>query len=359
MHSTIGRGTIMVVEKTSRIRKRYIILVIILLALYHWKLPYYYSAPGGAEELAPFVNVEGGYKNEEGNLMLTTVLIGKANPYFYVWSQFSDYRHLVPEEQIVGPGETDEDYFHRQEMLMEHSQESAKIIAYKKAGKEVEIEYKGILVTSFIEGMPAEKVLERNDRIVAVEGREVRTVPELNTRIGQREAGEKIALTVVRDGEKQELSVPIGVFPEAYGNDGRVGLGILYPVAERQITFEPKVDIDVRKIGGPSAGLMFSLEIYNQLVPEDITKGYRIAGTGTIDEQGNVGRIGGVKQKVMAAHKAGADIFFAPKEGEREDSNYNDAVEAAEDIGTDVKIIGVNTIDDAISYMRNLEEKKS
>ena len=77
---------------------------------------------------------------------------------------------------------------------------------------------------------------------------------------------------------------------------------------------DPKVKIDSHEIGGPSAGLMFTLEIYNQLVEDDLTRGHEIAGTGTINEKGEVGPIGGIQQKVVAASDAGAEVFFAPNE---------------------------------------------
>lgn len=345
-------------KKAPRFRKRWLILVIVLLALFQLRLPVYYSAPGGAEAIAPFVHVEGGYKREEGSLLLTTVLMGKANPYLYLWAFFSDYRTLIPERQIVQPGESDEDYFHRQQMMMESSQDAAKIVAYKKAGKEVNIEYKGVRITSLIDGMPAKQLLRRDDRIIAVDGTKVNTVEEVNGKVASKTAGDTVMLTVIRDNEERNIEVPLAPFPEGYSNE-RIGLGVLYPVTERELDFEPEVEIDVENIGGPSAGLMFSLEIYNQLVEEDITKGYIIAGTGTLDEEGTVGRIGGIKQKVMAAHKAGVDIFLAPKEGGRENANYYEALSAAEEIGTTMKIIGVDTFDEALQSLEKLTPKRT
>src|SRR5690606_23603033 len=107
----------------------------------------------------------------------------------------------------------------------------------------------------------------------------------------------------------------------------RVGLGISF-VEDSTITTDPEVKIDSEQIGGPSAGLMFTLEIINQLLEEDITKGYDVAGTGTMEREGEVGRIGGIDQKVMAADKDGMEIFFAPHDGEAEniESNYGLAV---------------------------------
>ncbi len=84
-------------------------------------------------------------------------------------------------------------------------------------------------------------------------------------------------------------------------------------VDDKEIIVDPKVEVNSDEIGGPSAGLMFTLEIYNQLAKEDLTNGHQIAGTGTIDD-GKIGPIGGIQQKIVAADKAGAEMFFAPNE---------------------------------------------
>jgi Lon-like protease len=121
-------------------------------------------------------------------------------------------------------------------------------------------------------------------------------------------------------------------------------------MTDKEIMTTPSVELDTKSIGGPSAGLMMALEIYNQLTEEDITKGHKIAGTGTINENGDVGVIGGISQKVVAADKEGIEIFFAPKEG----GNYNKAIKTAKEIKSDMKIIPVETFDDAVNYLQTL-----
>src|SRR5699024_7796773 len=100
---------------------------------------------------------------------------------------------------------------------------------------------------------------------------------------------------------------------EQFPDKEEVGIGIQL-VTDQDVTVDQKVDVDSGKIGGPSAGLMFALALYNQLIEEDITKGYNIAGSGEIDEAGIVRRIGGIDKKVVAADRAGIDVFFAPHE---------------------------------------------
>ena len=103
---------------------------------------------------------------------------------------------------------------------------------------------------------------------------------------------------------------------------------------------------------------MFSLEIYNQLTKGDLTKGYQIAGTGTMDEAGKVGPIGGIGQKIVAADKSGADIFFAPNENGSTRSNYQDALIAAKDIDTKMKIVPVDSFEQAVEYLEQLKKKE-
>jgi PDZ domain-containing protein len=342
----------------SKIKKRWIFFIIVLLFLHFYQLPYYYSQPGGAKVLNDVIDVEDGYTEEEGSLMLTTVQMGKANIFFYAWAQMSPYRILYPEEQLRYEGETDEEYQHRQLMAMTSSQEVAKIVAYEAAGKMVEYEHEGVLVTTLIEGMPAYGVLKPGDHIIEVNGEQVHTAEQLIEKLQGMDESDTVQITINREGETQVVELGFTAFPKGINAPAdRVGIGISAPVTDREVTFTPGVSIDTSQIGGPSAGLMFSLEIYNQLLETDITKGYDIAGTGTINEAGEVGRIGGANQKVVAADKAGADYFFAPNEGGASQSNYQEALEAAKDIGTNMKIIPIDTFDEALNFLQSLPPK--
>ncbi|WP_017727189.1 SepM family pheromone-processing serine protease [Halalkalibacterium ligniniphilum] len=351
----------MVIEKKKKFPKRWLALIVALLFVHFFQLPYYYSEPGDAKVLAAVIDVKDGYEDQDdGSFMLTTIKMGKANLFFYIWSQFSEFRELYPEEQIRYQGESEADYQHRQLMLMSSSQETAAIVAYEHAGKEVDYDYFGVLVTQLIEGMPASEVLEPGDHIVAVDGERVLKVEEFFEAIEGKGAEDEVVLTISREEETLEVTVGFAPFPKEMGVDAeRVGLGISYPVTDREVTFHPDVTVDTSEIGGPSAGLMFSLEIYNQLLKEDITKGYQIAGTGTIDDEGRVGRIGGAKQKVVAANNAGADYFFVPNEQGNPDSNYQEALATAKKLNIDMEIIPVDTFEDAIAFLESLPQKSS
>ena len=114
-----------------------------------------------------------------------------------------------------------------------------------------------------------------------------------------------------------------------------------------------KVKFDAEGFGGPSAGLMFTLEIYEQLTKENIRHGQKIAGTGTMDELGNVGQIGGIDKKIVSANEAGVEIFFVPKDLSKEDDNEKIAKNVAKKIQSKMKIVPVATFEEALSYLKN------
>ncbi|WP_102347046.1 SepM family pheromone-processing serine protease [Bacillus sp. Marseille-P3661] len=346
---------------------RWIIVIVLTLFLMFYQLPFYISTPGMAKELAPIVNVEGGFR-EEGSFSLTTIRMGKATIIQYGLAKLNDYHVIYPEEQIRPEGETDDEYNHRQLHMMDSSKEQATVVAYTKANKDISIEYNGVYVLGIVEGMPAEQHLKVGDRLFAVDNLEMKSSEEFIKYISQMQANDIVTIRLERNGKPMEVDIPLGVFQNNVDDseDDRVGLGIQL-VTDRKVKVNPKVEIKTDEIGGPSAGLMFSLEIYNQLVEEDITKGYKIAGTGTISYEGVVGRIGGIKQKVVAADGSDVEIFFAPnEEGKtRTDkngapilTNYQEALEAAEDINSKMKIVPVDTFEEALAYLEQLEPKK-
>ncbi|MBN8207361.1 PDZ domain-containing protein [Bacillus sp. NTK071] len=329
----------------------WVMIIVVVAAFTFIDLPYYVTTPGEARELDEVIKVEGG-SEDKGEFMLTTVRVGQANLMQYVWAQFNEYHELIPEELIKREGETDEQYHQRQLDVMANSQTSATIVAYQAAGEGIEVTNNGVLVTGIIEGMPADGKLEIGDLITKVDDKNIETTEELLDKLGTYSESETVNLTFDREGTKKEIEVGFSPFPEPYNTEkGKVGVGITGPVTSTSIETDPPIDIKTDQIGGPSAGLMFSLEIYNQLTKEDWTKGYEIAGTGTINEKGEVGPIGGIKQKIVAADSSGAEIFLAPVAH----SNYDDAMEAAKDIKTEMKIVPVETFQDAIDYLKQLK----
>jgi Lon-like protease len=340
--------------KQSRLVKVCLLIVVLVAACTFITLPYYVSTPGSAQELKPFVQVEGG-DQDEGDLMLVTISMGKANVFRYLSTFFNKYNHLYTEEEIVGKDGSHEEYNYRQDYMMKTSQNAAVAVAYNKAGKKVEYIHNGVVIFHVVEGMPAYGKLKLGDKIKKVDGQEMKTAQTFIDYVGSKKAGETITITYDREKKEETISLTLQTMKD---DPKRAGIGVSIG-DDRTLKVDPTIKIDAKEIGGPSAGMMFTLEIYNQLVPEDITKGHRIAGTGTINEKGEVGPIGGADQKLLAAEKAGATVFFAPaiKPEVEGKSNYDEAVAAAKDTGAKIEVVPVNTLDDALNYLEALPEK--
>ncbi|GGE66404.1 SepM family pheromone-processing serine protease [Priestia taiwanensis] len=329
------------------------LLVLILVAAGTFiTLPYYVSTPGSAQELKPFVKVEGG-DEDDGELMLVTISMGKANVFRYLSTFMNKYHHLYTEEEVLGKGGSHQEYSFRQSHMMKTSQNAAMEVAYTKAGKKVEYVHNGALVFHVMEDMPASDKLQLGDYIKKVDEKEMKTAQAFIDYVGQKKAGDTVTITYEREGKEDTVVLTLQTLKD---DPKRAGIGVSIG-DDRTLQVDPAIKIDAKEIGGPSAGLMFTLEIYNQLVPEDITKGHRIAGTGTINDKGEVGPIGGADQKVLAAEEAGATVFFAPAMKIDGKSNYDEAVAAAKDTGAKIEVVPVHTLDDALNYLAGLQAK--
>lgn len=316
---------------------------------------YYVTRPGSAIELAPMIEVEGGKKDESGSFMLTTVRMGEANLAWYVYAKVSPDAELVEKELVVSEGEDSEDFVRREQAVMDNSQKVAEAVAFRLAGYEVKVEKQGVWVMGTIEGLPAKKVLQIGDIITSVNGNRTDEAQDLLHILAKKRAGDSVEITYMRDGQEAKTVLTLVPLPESQA----AGIGVR-PDNKQNIVIPKKVNIASQGIGGPSAGLMMALEIYDQLKTDtDLTKGYNIAGTGTISLDGTVGRIGGIHHKVVAADKAGADVFFAPDDASGASSNYQVALATAKRIGTSMQVVPVKTISDALAYLNNQKPKPS
>ncbi|MCG5253051.1 SepM family pheromone-processing serine protease [Brevibacillus agri] len=316
---------------------------------------YYVTRPGSAIELGPMIDVEGGKKDETGAFMLTTVRMGEANLAWYVYANLSPDAELMPKELVVSKGEDNEDFVRREQAVMDNSQKIAEAVAFRLAGYEVKVEKEGVWVMGTLDGLPAKKVLKIGDIITAVDGVRTAEAKDLLQALASKKAGDQVEITYTRDGQEAKTVVTLVPLPESKS----VGIGVR-PDNKQQIFIPKKVTIASQGIGGPSAGLMMALEILDQLdTAKDLTKGYKIAGTGTISLDGTVGRIGGINHKVIAADKAGAEIFFAPQDTPDATSNYQEALATAKRIGTSMQIVPVKNVVDAIAYLDGRKPKSS
>lgn len=348
------------VHRNRRVLAALTVLVLAVVALFYIPVPYYITQPGSAIELQPIIEVHDGFKKEKGTFMLVTVSMLNGNAALYLYACVSPYADLLEYNRLLGNDETPEEYHERQLYVMQYSQDNAVLAAYSEAADNADVtaqaQNNGVRVIRTVQGMPAEKVLKPGDVIRKVDGEEVHTAEQLLRLLKKKQPEETVTLSLLRKGERRQIEVALDRLPPSHDNpeqENRVGLGV-YPVTNRVVKASPQVTIDTNEIGGPSAGLMMSLEIYNQLTKGDLTKGYRIAGTGTITPEGKVGQIGSADHKVVAADAQGADIFFVPADVNPQDDNESVALATARDLGTDMEVVPVATLADAINYLEEL-----
>lgn len=354
---------------------RYILAAFILSYILFWlPLPYVVLQPGIAENLDGLVKSEQ-QGNDEGDFYLTTIRMSypQANLAAVVKAMFAKYAIIADKDEIY-EGETEQGYTRRQEYIMLNSQSNALQAAYRHADIKYVIETSGVVVMRVIENSNSEGVLRSGDRIVKIDGKDIQTRDQLMTYIADQSVGDSLQITFQRNQtgtltESIELTDLAKISPveqeTSESQTPKPGLGVTLIELKKIRTDLPQqqVEISANEIGGPSAGLMFALEIYNRLVEQDIAKGYKIAGTGTITANGEVGVIGGIDFKVVAADRIGADLFFAPKDYEFKESgrepilNATLAQKQAEELDTKMKIVPVGTLQEALDFLEALPPK--
>ncbi len=220
-------------------------------------------------------------------------------------SAIADERDVFPKD--VTPAQVREQNLE----LMTDSQQQAAVVALRAIGKKVPEEVK---VAQVLVDAPADGVLSVNDQILAVAGDTIETPDELRDVLQDVTAGEEVEFTIVRDGTEQQVMVPTVEQTDTAPDGAEVTRTIIgiYPASDFDLPFD--ITVNAGNVGGPSAGLMFTLAIYDSITPGELTGGRDFAGTGTINSKGDVGPIGGIAQKMIGAHDAGADYFLAPAE---------------------------------------------
>lgn len=235
---------------------------------------------------------------------------------------------VVPEETIFPREQTVEEVEEENTAEMATSQETSTAAALR----ELKIAYQNVVkVASTDKGSPAEGKLLPGDLITTVDGAPATDMETVASLVRKHSPGEDVTFGVDRKGAKQDVTVKTVKGPSGQAIVGvRMGMSYKFPFT---------VNISVGDVGGPSAGLMFSLGIYDKLTPGPLTGGKAIAGTGTMDAQGTVGAIGGIEQKMVGAKKAGATIFLTPS------ANCPAAVAAVPD---GLRLVKVDTLNGAI-----------
>ncbi|ETT37048.1 MULTISPECIES: SepM family pheromone-processing serine protease [Paenibacillus] len=332
-----------------------IFVIVVALVVYvavYMPTPYIIYMPGSADEVKPMVTVKGGDQEEHGVFMMTTVSATYANVFLLGTSLFNKNAQVDKKEDRLR-GKSEAEYSAEQVWFMSDSQSSAMEAAYEQAGVTYSIVPEHIFVFGLSEDPKPEGDIAPGDIILGVNGTATPDNTVLSAQLKDKKVGDTVEMQLERGGETISRDVKLIQVKDNKTGEIRPGLGVMIGTVQKVKAEEPDKQISFTdtQVGGPSAGLMFTLEIYNQLTPGDLTKGHRIAGTGTITKEGVVGAIGGVVHKIVAADRKEAEIFFVPKD------NYKEAAAKAEQIGTKMKLVPVSTVDDALAYLKTLSVK--
>ena len=306
-------------------------------ALYH--PPYVVIEPGPSFDIRDDVSITGvPAERPSGAYLLTSVRLRHPNALGLLVAALRPDREVVSVGSVtpkgMGPGEQAD----WQQSLFRDSQRLAAAAAADAAGLPVAVNGRGATVVDLVRSSPAAGVLERGDTIVEVDGVAVETAGDLHDLLATRPPGSPFTLTVERDGQRRRVEVRTRRLPQVAGG---VGIGVFAETRDLRIDLPFEVRFRTRPdVGGPSAGLAYALAIADMLDPADRARSRSVAATGTVDLDGRVGPVGGVREKAVAARSAGADVFLVP---------------SSEATGVDVPRLDVRSVDDLTEALRVLE----
>ncbi|MCC9309660.1 PDZ domain-containing protein [Kitasatospora sp. RB6PN24] len=334
-----------------------LMLIVLLCVSVVFHVPYTQLSPGptyntlGAQDKSgtPVISISGHRTYPTtGHLNMTTVQVTGADyqPSLVsvVVGWLSSDQLVVPHGTVYPAGQTEQQSQQQNAEDFVNSQDSAKTAALTQLGIPVGTE---VMISSVVAGGPSEGKLHAGDRIMAVDGTPVTDDSQVAKLVSAHKPGETVVFTVVphdKDSpnptQADENQVPITTTKAPDADRAMVGI-----VPTNGHSYPFKIDIGLQDVGGPSAGLMFALGIVDKLTPDDLTGGRFVAGTGTIDDSGKVGPIGGISMKVIAARNAGARYFFTPSDN---------CAEASRNTPAGLRLIKVDTLDGALKALAQL-----
>ncbi|MGH8900138.1 MAG: PDZ domain-containing protein [Egibacteraceae bacterium] len=312
-------------------------------------LPFFLEAPGDVVGLGKRVKVGGpGSSPLDGEYLLTTVYLTPGTTLGLVSAWLDPSTRVLRAEEILEPGQDTRQFLDRQQTVFDETAAQAAAVGLRAAGFDVgpqDLHGDGVLVVRTVPGSAAQGLLLPEDVILRAAGRPVETREDLLDTLETARAGDPVRLTLRRSGRTLEVEVRPRPVP---GSSERPILGIEPRTLNERIDLPVPVKVDSGGIGGPSAGLMIALTVFDKVDPVDLANGRRIAGTGTIAlGGGEVGPIGGIEQKVLAAASQRIDVFVAPG------VQLAEAREALPPTSP-MEVIGVRTFDEAVDALKPL-----
>ena len=300
--------------------------------------PYFLITPGGTYDIGSRLRIPDEQRKPMGRMAFTAVYEQEASWGEVARAKVRGEAEIVPAVYIRPPGTTQQQVNETNKRLIDESKPIAAVVALRAAGYPVAITGQGARVESVLDGMPAYGVVQIGDIIVAVDGQPIATTNDLIQAITRHKAGDDVTLAVRRQDADQTFTITTRESPT---DPGRAIVGVTISTYLFDVQMPFPVDIESDNVGGPSAGFMFALGILDAVTDGDLTRGYYVAGTGTISQDGIVGAVGGAAEKALAAERDGAQVFLAPRD---------DAAEAGRWVHT-LRIVPIDRFEDAITAL--------
>lgn len=325
----------------SFMKKNYkeVIFIMVMVFISFYKLPYIIYKPGGSINISERIEVDGN-KADIGDYNMSYVAVSRGNIPSVLLSFIIKDWDLVKEEQITYSNMTYEESFKIEQIQLKNSLDIASLVAYQKAGKNVNITRQ--IGTIVLIDKNAKTDLEILDEVLEINGIKYGNFDELKNIIASLKIGDKVNIKVKNNAKEYDR------YAYVYELDGRNIIGIsLIDSVEYELTPEIKIATKASE-AGPSGGLMLTLAIYDAITDGDLSCGKKIMGTGTMSMDGKVGAIGGVKYKMLGAEKDDADIFFIPRD------NYEEAKRVYDEYKLSFDLAVVDNFDQAINYLNSI-----
>ena len=306
------------------------------------KTDYYFMSPGPPYQWdIDYGDTE--YYDFDGNLFQLTVRRDEASALIYLWSYVDNSFDLYPREVILPKGVTPQELSEISIQNMKTSENVAIAVALKNLNYDIDSKGDGVLVVGILDDSPVKDKLLKGDLLTTINGEQIFSASEFIATLRKYDIGETVTIGLTRDidGKDTEISISTELIEHIeYDNEPMVGF--LATTVNERFDFPFEIDIKTGNVGGPSAGLMMALNVYNNLIPNDITNSLIIAGTGTIEIDGSVGPVGGIRQKVIAAKRAGSELILVPT------ANYEEASPLSTD---ETAIVAVDSFEEALKVI--------
>lgn len=307
-----------------------IIFIIVMILIVKVELPYYIEAPGGTINLTQ--RIDSNYNKKNGSLNMLYVTEYKGNIVTVLLSKIMPTWDLYEIKNQQVSNENSKDIYNRNKVMLDNSIGNATIVAYQYAGKNITIKDKKNIVIATTK----DNGIEIGDIILSIDNKKVEDITTIKEYLKTLNVGDTVTILLKRNNKEKEVKITL--------EDDKI-LGVMI-ITNYEYETEDDLDIAFKSgEGGSSGGLVLSLGIYSQITGIDILKGRNIAGTGTIDIDGNVGEIDGIKYKIAGAVKNKMDVILVSPD------NYEEAKKVIKDNNYKIELVKVSTFKEAVEYL--------